>query len=75
MRLKAIRNFKDKQENVLRKIGDEFECDDERGSFLLSLGSFVTKIDEVKKEVKEEVKEEAKEEVKEKEEKPKKKGE
>ena len=48
MKVKAIIEFNDKVENVLRKVGDIFDCNEERGNFLLD-----NKAVELVKEVKE----------------------
>ena len=72
MKVKAIINFNDLDENKKRTIGDEFEVSKERADFLLGHKA-VEIVEEIKEAEVEEIVEDAIEEVVEEEPKPKKK--
>lgn len=59
MKVRAIINFNDLQENKKRVIGEEFDCDLERASFLLDNKAVETVevIEEIKEEPKVEIRE------------------
>lgn len=46
MKVKTIVKFRDLKAGTLRRVGDEFECSEERLEEILKVGQFVEKVEE-----------------------------
>lgn len=46
MRVRVIQEFIDRESNALMKVGDEFECTKERCDEIMSIGLFITSLEE-----------------------------